>query len=249
MPEWIALSRTAHAEQGYRARQGYDHAAGRMLVPVILGELHKLLPHYAIGFLPIDGSMMPVALLGVDKGQNLYLCENGSWQVSYIPATLRGHPFGLADGQSGDKVLAIAADYLTEAGQPLFNDGQLDETATQAMQFLQQYDQNRRSTQAACQALQYAGVLTEWRLGVPLGEKRRDINGLYRVDETALNALPAEAYAELQGAPMQLAYAHLYSITQVAQLVQLAAQHEAVTSEPEMLFDEGEDDELSFDFD
>lgn len=252
MPEWIALSRTAHAEQGYRARDGYHHAAGRMVAPVVLAELHKILPHYVIGLLPQGDDLVPVALLGVNSEENLYLREDGGWQVSYVPATLRGHPFALADGQSGNKALAIDSAYLTAAGQPLFKNGELDETAAQAMRFLQQYDQSRRATRAACQALRQAGVLAEWPLAVPLGEGHRRINGLYRVDEAALNALSAEAYAKLQGMPMQLAYAQLYSVSQVAQLAHLAAQHEtagdATSSDLDGLFGE-DDDELNFDFD
>lgn len=253
MPDWRVLSRTMHAEQGYRPRDGYHNAAGRMVAPVVLDELHRLLPHYVIGLLPQGDDLVPVALLGVNSEENLYLREDGGWQVSYVPATLRGHPFALADGQNGNKALAIDAAYLTEAGQPLFTNGELDETAAQAMRFLQQYDQSRRATLAASQALQQAGVLSEWPLAVPLGEGHRRINGLYRVDEAALNELSAEAYAALRGEPMKLAYAQLYAISQVEQLSLLALRQGSVNAAGEAstidaMFGE-DDDELNFDFD
>lgn len=254
MAEWIALSRKAHAEQGYRPRQGYQHAAQQMVAPVVLAELHRVLPHYAVGFLPVGAGLMPMALLGVANDYNLYVGADGSWRVSYAPATLRGYPFALTGGQNGDKALAIDAEHLSQAGEPLFEDGELGDTVAQTLKFLQQYDHNRQATRAACQSLKEAGVLTPWPLSVPIGQERRQINGLYRVDEAALNALTAEAYATLQGAPMKLAYAQLYSISQVTQLAQLAELHEQSGagggSSPDLdtLFDE-DDDELGFDFD
>lgn len=254
MAEWIALSRTAHAEQGYRPRQGYHHAARRMVAPVILAELHRILPHYAVGLLPMGAGLMPVAVLGVANDQNLYVDADGRWRGGYAPATLRGYPFALTGGQNGDKALAIDAEHLSRDGQPLFEGGELGDTVAQTLQFLQQYDHNRQATRAACQSLREADVLAPWPLSVPIGEEHRQINGLYRVDEAALNALSAEAYAALQGAPMKLAYAQLYSIGQVAQLAQLAALHEesgagdGAPPDLDALFGE-DDDELNFDFD
>ena len=88
---------------------------------------------------------------------------------------------------------------------------------------------------------------------MPIGEGHKQVNGLYRVDEQALNALDAETYATLQGAPMQLAYGQLYSMAQVEQLTQRAAlQDKLADAHPpanlDEIFSEG-DDELMFDFD
>ena len=67
-----------------------------------------------------------------------------------------------------------------------------------------------------------------------------------------MNALGAEAYVKLRGGPMALAYAQLFSMSQLNQLTERAkfhAQH-ATQEVPENLdsvFDN--DDDLTFDFD
>ncbi|WP_286978888.1 SapC family protein [Pseudomonas sp.] len=254
MTQWIALSRTAHAEKTYMPREGYRHAVHQMVAPVMLAELAKCLPHYVLGFLAGDDGLLPVAVLGVEKDQNLYLHPDGRWLGKYVPATLRGYPFVLAKSSKGDKTLSIASDHLAEeGGQPLFDGGEPAKPVADTLAFLTQCERNRQTTQAACQALESAGVLVPWTLIVPIGEGHKQVNGLYRVDEQALNALDAETYATLQGAPMQLAYGQLYSMAQVEQLTQRAAlQDKLADAHPpanlDEIFSEG-DDELMFDFD
>lgn len=253
MPEWMALSRRIHARQHYRPRQDYHHTAGQMAAPVIMAELHKLSGHYAVALLPMADSMVPVALLGIDKGQNLYLHPDGRWQAGYVPALLRCHPFGLADSHADGQTVVIDAGHLSAAGEPLFNHGALNTVVADNLRFLHYCEQSRHAATAAGRALKDAGVVAEWPLTVPVGESHKRINGLYRVDEQALNALDAETYATLQGAPMQLAYAQLYSQSQVEQLTRRAeihAQLEKANTTPDLeaMFGE-DDDEPGFDFD
>ena len=64
------------------------------MVPVLLAELSKLLPHYALGFIRQGESYQPVAIVGVRE--NAYLAPDGRWFAPYVPAQLRGYPFALA---------------------------------------------------------------------------------------------------------------------------------------------------------
>nr|WP_241697545.1 SapC family protein [Halomonas salicampi] len=79
------------------------------------------------------------------------------------------------------------------------------------------------------------------------------VNGLYRVNEKALNALDADAYATLRSGPMALAHAQLFSMSQLSQLTEGAKFHtrhgsaDAALENLDKLF--GEDDDLAFDFD
>ena len=111
-------------------------------------------------------------------------------------------------------------------------------------------------TAASTQKLHEAGVIEPWPLTLERGEGQEPlkVNGLYRVNEKALNSLDAEAYATLRGGPMALAHAQLFSMSQLSQLSERAkfhAQH-ATQEVPENLdsvFDGGDDDELTLDFD
>ena len=63
MPQWIALSRTQHADHFYHPRQGYTFTHQQAVAPILLAELAKLVPHYALGFIKQETGYQAVALL------------------------------------------------------------------------------------------------------------------------------------------------------------------------------------------
>ncbi|WP_163649505.1 SapC family protein [Modicisalibacter sp. 'Wilcox'] len=260
MPEWVALSRTQHAAHHYLPRQGYAFAAEQPVASILLAELNKLLPHYALGFIKQEARYQPVALLGLNGRDNLYVHPDGRWLGGYVPAGLRGYPFTLANAEDRQQVLCIDRAHLLEdetAGEPLFgDDGQLAERVQQTLTFLQQCERNRQVTQAAARLLGDSGLIEPWPLKVERGDGQAplEVQGLYRISETALNALEAEAFAALRGhGALPLAYAQLFSMGQLNQLTERAGFHQQLQArqaprEPvESLFG-GDDDELTFDF-
>lgn len=257
MPEWVAISRTQHATFYYQPRHGYRFAAEQSVASILLAELGKLLPHYALGFIQQGEHYQPVALLGLNGQQNLYLHPDGRWLGNYVPASLRGYPFTLANTEDQQQVLCIAQEHLGEDDQsvPLFDEeGQLDQRVQKTLAFLQECEKNRQVTQAAAGVLGDTGVIEPWPLKVERGEGQEPlkVNGLYRVNEKALNALDADTYATLRGGPMALAYAQLFSMSQLSQLAERAKFHDKhhaqqQTSENlDQFF--GDDEELTFDF-
>lgn len=256
MTQWQPLSRQAHADACYRPRWDFAHARERALVPAMLGELAKLITHYVLVFIEEQGQYRPMAILSAPGQENLYLRQDGKWAVPYVPAALRAHPFSLlrAEGKA-DPVMAVEAASLREPGEgePLFDDqGELTEGVQRAARFLEQMEGQKQRTARAADALQAAGILQPWPLALPVEGKTVAVKGLHRVDEAALNALDAETYATLQGAPMQLAYAQLYAQSQIEQLTQRAELQDklnAADTTPDLDAVFGEDDELGFDFD
>lgn len=257
MPQWIALSPTQHAGQNYLPRDGYHFADQLNVAGILLAELNKLLPHYVVVLIKEGEHFQPMVLLGVGE-RNLYVAPDGKWLGTYVPANLRGYPFTLANSdQPGEKVFAIDEQHLSDnQGEALFDEeGQLAGTAAQTLDFLAQCDSNRAATQQACNALQRAGVIEQWPLTIERGEGQEPltVNGLHRINEQALNSLETDVYATLKGAPMALAYAQMFSMSQLNQLAERAkfhAEHGATQEVPEDLdsvFDG--DDDLTFDFD
>lgn len=255
--QWIAVSRSQHADRRYLPRDGYHFAANLSVASVLLAELSKLLPHYALGFIAEGEGYQPVALLSLDGQTNLYVAPNGKWLGRYVPASMRGYPFTLADTEDDQKALCIDQALLaSDQGEPLFDDdGNLDPKVAQTLDFLKQCDTNRLVTLASTQKLADAGVIEPWPLHITRKEGREPlkIDGLYRVSGKALNALEADVYATLRGGPMALAHAQMFSMGQLHQLAaraKLHAQQEGASHPPENLdavF--GDDDDLTFDFD
>jgi hypothetical protein len=258
MPEWITLSKTAHRDARLLPRDGYRFAENERAVPVLLAELNKVIPHYVLGFVPRGEGYTPVAVLGAQD--NAYLAPDGRWLAPYVPATLRGYPFALASAEDGKQVLAIDADLLaSDDGEALFTeDGETSDMVQTTLDFLQQCEKNRAATAQAAAKLNEHGLLAPWELTVPTdaeGGTPVKLDGLYRVDEARLNALSGEALADLQGAPLALAYAHLFATAQHKALVdrltfqaQHAEQQGEIPENVDSVFGE-DDDELNFDFD
>jgi hypothetical protein len=259
MPQWIALSRTDHAETLYWPRNAYHFAAENQVVPILIAELGKLMPHFPLGFVSDEHGLHAVALLGLGEGRNLYVTPEGQWLGSYVPALLRGHPFRVVPNERGQVSLCIDKDHLTDepSAKPLFNDeGNLAKPVAQTLEFLKQCEQNRQATQACTQKLADAGVIEAWPLQVKQdkGQAPKTLRGLHRINEKALNALDAETFHTLRGGPLSLAYAQMLSTHQLNQLTQRAELLSKAGSTQEMpenldsLFD-SEDDDLTFDFD
>jgi hypothetical protein len=259
MPEWIALSKTAHRDAGLLPRDGYRFAENERAVPVLLAELNKVIPHYLLGFVPRGEGYTPVAVLGAQD--NAYLAPDGRWLGTYVPATLRGYPFALANAEDGQSVLAIDATLLaSDDGEALFTeDGETSDTVNKSLDFLQQCEKNRAATAQAAGKLAEHHLLVPWELAVPTdaeGGTPVKLDGLYRVDEQALNALSGDVLSDLRGAPLALAYAQLFSTGQqkaLADRLTFQAKHAEQQGDiPENLdsvLDDMDDDDLMFDFD
>ncbi|MEX1198727.1 MAG: SapC family protein [Pseudohongiellaceae bacterium] len=253
MTRWTAVSRQQHANARWKPRKGFEFARPLQVVDVLIPELSKLLPHYALAFIQRDGNWQPVALLGIGGEKNLYVDADGKWLGRYVPAALRGYPFTLAAREDGDKVLCLNEAHLATEGtsedgtQPLFHGEELAEPTARTLGFLKQCDQARTGTAAATKALADADLFQPWPLKVNRGEEKEPLtlDGLHHINEQRLNELDAETFAGLRRAgALLLAYSQLLSMVQTEQLGQraehLGAQAKARTATDDLgsLFDD-----------
>lgn len=260
MSSWIALSRTDHKEKHWRPRQGFEFVAAQHVVPVIIAELAKILPHYATGFIKgNDGSYQFVALVGLGGDRNLYITKKSQWLCSYVPASLRGYPFALLSDGEGKKVLCLDETHLSDDdGLPrIFNDnGQLSELVSDAMEFISKCEQNRLLTVKACAVLSDAGLIEPWPIAINRaeGDEPWKIDGLNRINEAKLSMLDTGLLGSLRDVgALSLAYAQLLSMAQIDQLTQRSEYHakEGINSgrksELEGLFSSDDLGSLNFD--
>ena len=246
MTSWTAISPAEHADSRWLPRKDFAFAANKQLVEIFVGELKTVLHYYAVGFVKQDEAYQLVALVGVEKDRSLYVDLNNEWTCEYVPASLRGYPFMLADSerQEDEKVLCIDQDYLTDDSDAvrLFKaDGEQDDSITETLNFFVKCDQDRRTTQAACQALADAGVIEAWPLNVARGddENSLSIEGFYCINEAKLNSLDTAVFAGLrETGAFHLAYAQLFSMNQLTQLSRrseyLATQQQQIGTDQEV---------------
>ncbi|WP_250460134.1 SapC family protein [Microbulbifer litoralis] len=230
----VPLDRNRH--RSYRiARGSYGHAAQQQTCPVLLGEFAEVSAECPILFVRSEegGALCCVAMLGVTPGHNLFW-QNSRWRGRYVPCHLRARPFAMARiGESG-KQMAVCVDESSplllaggESGEPLFEPGggrteYLDNMA----HLLVQLQRQGTLTDTFVRYLQAERLLEEQVIQVRLqGGVNHRLNGVFRVDETALQALPEERFIELRRRGyLSPIYAHLHSLRRVDNLSRLHAR-------------------------
>lgn len=239
MTEWIPINRQRHQHQRWRPRHNYLHSSGQSLVPVLLGELGQLMSGYTLAFSEREDHYVAVAVLGLGQAEHFYIGPDGQWLADYVPANLRAHPFQLLKAGEGKHALCIDAAHISdeEALPVIFNeDGQMSDSIQEMLTLLQHVEQQCQVTQRACEQLQAKQLIEPWPLTLAneksqttakettdSGVVKKTVQGLYRINETALNALSGEDLAELRkSGALALAYAQLLSTPQVHQLAKRA---------------------------
>ncbi|WP_322995924.1 SapC family protein [Castellaniella sp.] len=241
MPDFHAITPTNHADKGWHASPGYGFAAHDTMAVLVMQEIPRACLSLPLALAQSDGHYMPVALQGLAQGQNLLVAPDGRWLADYIPAAYRGYPFALArvgddrtvlcfDHDSGLLETGGAAGAANGGSQPFFDEqGQPVERVRQILQFLSQVQANAQPTQLLCDALQQHGLIEPWPINIQGDEgKTTTLQGLFRINETALNALSPESFQALREAgALPLAYCQLLSMQHLQRLGILARAHAA----------------------
>jgi hypothetical protein len=111
----------------------------------------------------------------------------------------------------------------TEDGNAFFDDqDQPAQGIKDILNFLTEVEASRALTQGAVNALTDAGLITPWEINLKQGEKVVPVEGLFRIDEVALNNLDDEDFLAVRKAGgLGVAYAQLLSMSQLAVLERL----------------------------
>jgi hypothetical protein len=225
------VSRDRHQSKHWLRFENYQFAREEVIAPVVLAELPKAMHSFPIGFIQENEAFVPVALLGLARGRNLYVGPDGKWIGGYVPASLRGYPFRIGDTGEGNVILCVDEDsgLITDGpeGEPFFaEDGSLAPPTAKILDFLGQTYQNRAATQAVCKVLADKGLIVPWPVTLKSEDGERTLDGLHRVDEQALNALETEGFDEVRRAgALPLIYCQLLSMEHMGLLGRLAEAH------------------------
>jgi hypothetical protein len=234
------LDRDKHRRRRVRPAQGFGFARNANSVYLAGAEFNEACKEYAIVFTRSGaGTVAPVVMLGLRTRENLLVQEDGGWDARYLPAFVRRYPFVLAELAGESLAVCVDEAYAglsdTE-GEPLF-DAQGRETAflRSAVDFLTTYQREYLRTEAFCQRLAQAGLLTEMNARADLVDGRSfTVNGLFVVDEQKLMSLPdATALALFRSGELHLVSMHLASLSNMQRLVdRLARRKDAIAPAP-----------------
>ncbi|MFO1162423.1 MAG: SapC family protein [Reyranellaceae bacterium] len=226
----VPVSRGTHAGQLWRRLASYAFSARESYVPICGGEFGRIAATMPFAFIDFAGELVPVALLSLTPGVNLFVGPDGRWVGSYIPLLLRCYPFRLfraSDTNQYSLCVDAEADSCSDsaAATELFYDaeGNLAPATKAVFDALVQFEQNRLATLRAVAALVEAGVVCPWAVKIEDGDREKTLARLHRVDEKALGDVGDDVFLRLRKAgAIAIAYAQLLSMAQLTVLSQLS---------------------------
>lgn len=228
MTQLTAISLEQFANKAWKRVTNYAFAAQVNIVQIVAIELPNLIPIMPLGFVQTGSIFELVAITSLQPGANLYVAPDGRWLGSYIPAALRGYPFRMAkplDTEGSVLCIDEGSGLVVEAGQgeAFFDDiGAPTQATKDTLDFLVQVERSGLVTQAAVDALQAAELIQPWPINLQNGDQAVAVEGLFRINEVALNVLPDEDFLMLRKAgALLVAYAQMLSMNQLGELEKL----------------------------
>jgi SapC len=109
MPRHALLNNVEHRDLRVVTTHAAEYGDDVMSAVTFPAEFRHVQAHYPIVFQPqADGSFLPLALLGLRPGQNLFL-RHGRWDAPYVPLAIERQPFLIGFDQ-GEPVVHVDLD-------------------------------------------------------------------------------------------------------------------------------------------
>jgi len=216
------LNNLAHRDLRVRTERNAALGDAVMSAVTVPAEFRSLQAHYPIVFQKTaDGtSFQPLALLGFEPGENLFLGARG-WEVPYLPMAIEREPFLI--GRDGESLLVhVDLDsprlQTGAGGEPLFlaQGGQSD-YLDRISSVLLALHEGFEATPAFIAALLTHQLLESFVFDVELDDgATHRLAGYYTINEDRLAALDGPALAQLNRAghltPIYMALASLSNL-------------------------------------
>jgi hypothetical protein len=194
---------------------GQTHA-----IPLTVDEFALVQRHYPIVF-SIGENPIPMALMGLNEGVNVFLGQEGRAHdpAIYIPAYIRRYPFLLARLRPDSDELSLCFDPAANAvgdfseGEPLFNGEQPSEATMAILQFCEQFEAAGQRTAAFMEELKKTDLLMDGEVAIqPEGFEQP----FRMVDEEKQRELRGDELRKMnQSGMLPIIFAHLFSLAQM----------------------------------
>ena len=241
----VPVTKDTHRYKRLLPVPNYLYAQKMAIVPLVGLECAQAVHNFPIVFTPYGESYVLMGMLSFQPDRNMFVTADGKWLGSYVPAILRQYPFAVGlPAEGGEPLLCVDADspLISDTdGQPMFEvDGNPSEAMRKVIEFVGELERNRAGTVRAVNMLVKHNLIIPWEitLQAPNGQGQQKVNGIFRLDEAALNALPPEDFLEIrQAGALPIVYSHLLSLNCIDNLVRLAGMHKpnAATAKPAAL--------------
>lgn len=225
----VPVNQQRHAGKKIKQVEGFGFASQFHIAYVTTHEFVRSAAIYPLVFIEDKDKdeFRPVALLGLDAGENLFIGESGKWSASYVPAIIRRYPFALSQASEDGRFLVCVdegSELLSDTeGTPLFNEqGEPTEVIENVKRYLSELQQMDAITAEFCKFLAKNNLFVPLNMRVRQNDKIKNISGCYVINEERLNNLSDELFLEMRSKHyLPAIYAQLTSLSQIERLVML----------------------------
>lgn len=219
------LNSTQHSKMKVRAITAMPSLGRAHAIPVTVDEFTLVQRHYPIVF-AVGDNAVPIALMGLNEGVNVFLDENGIARDNslYMPAYVRRYPFLLARLRPDSDELSLCFDPTANAvgdfpdGEALFDGDQPSAATTAILSFCEQFEAAGQRTTAFVEDLVKADLLMDGEVAIqPEGFEQPFVyRGFKMVDEEKLRNLRGDELRKMnQSGFLALIHAHLFSLSEM----------------------------------
>ena len=199
-------------------------------IPVSYTEFNVAHRDYPIVFSSGDEgrSFAPVAVLGLQAQENLFV-HDGVWTRDvYLPAYVRRYPFCMArvtldNVEQAERLICVEKDYIAESGgEPMFDAKQEPlQRWKEVEKLLEEYEADLERTKEMCGILADYGLLEPFTMQATLNAGgSMHLTGMFRVDEKKIEFLNASQHKNLiKTGVMSKIYIHLLSLDNFGRLL------------------------------
>lgn len=228
----VLLNNVDHHDLRVITRRSAELGDGVNQVMVFPTEFEALQREYPIVFRrDAQGALRPVALLGLTRGENLYLDDGGGWRARYVPALLSRGPFSIAAPETaeGEPMIRVDLDdprVSRSEGTPVFlTHGGNSPYLEQVTGVLRTIYVGHHLLEPMTAAFEAAGLLKPVNLEARIAEgEAYAIPDAVVIDRERLAALSGPELAALhEGGFLQAAFMAAASLGMVQRLVELKA--------------------------
>lgn len=200
MPNFALVNKEDHKNIRIRTERSAELGDNVQLAMTFPTEFRVIQATYPIVFRKNgDDDFIPVALLGFDQNENLFLTEAG-WEALYIPAMIRKEPFLIGTqggGEDPTRVLSMDMDnprVNTEEGEALFGAlGEQTEFLESQAHMLEVVYEGHQQNKLFVKALLEQDLLESVTFDIALDDgSRNSLLGFYTINEERVQDLSPE---------------------------------------------------------
>ena len=239
----VPLQTSLHSKLSTRAAETATYFANQHAIPLTVDEFVHAGRSCPIVF-SVGEQAVPLALVGLNEGVNVYLDEEGKARVPfYVPAYVRRYPFMLArltpDAQELSLCFDPTSDLIGEFkdGLPLFDGETPTQNLNDILKFCEDFEMAAQRTQGFVNELKEMDLLMDGEVSIKTANSEQPFiyRGFQMVSEEKLRDMNGDQLRKLnQNGILPLIFAHIFSLSLMSDIFGAQmAMGKVVPGEPE----------------